>query len=216
MASNQFFNYYNQHNEQSLLEDLVVESIRQFAHDLVYLPRDINIKDKIMTEPIIQTISHALDVEMYIKNWDHYQGEGQLLSKFGLEIRDQMTFILTHRAFNQFVKPITNKARPWEGDLIYIPMFKNVYQIKYVDNSANFYMLGKNYSWEIVCELLEYNNEQFQTGRQEIDQMYPAFEHADDPDYDLNNYDKTSQNSIIQDESDDIIDWTEKNPFGDV
>lgn len=198
------------------MDDLIVESIKQFAHDLVYLPRDINIEDKIMTEPVIQTFSKALDVEMYIKSWDNYQGEGQLLAKFGLEIRDQMTFILTKRSYEQFIKPYTNKERPWEGDCLYIPMFGNVYQVKYVSSAdAAFFMLGKGYAWEITAELLEFNNEQFDTGRAEIDGLNPPFEHADTPDYDLDHYDSNAQNTVIQDKSDEIVDWTESSPFGE-
>lgn len=216
MANNPYFNFFNQKHEQNLQEDLTVESVKQFAHNMIYLPRDINIRDKIMNEPIVQTFSNALDIEMYIKSWDSFQGQGQLMAKFGLEIRDQMTFVMSKRSFAQFIKPTTGKERPWEGDCIYIPMLNVVYQIKYVDSSASFYILGKNYSWEIVCELLEFNNEQFVTGRPEIDDLNPPFEHFDDPDYNLDDYDKTAQNTVIQDESDQIIDWTEKNPFGDV
>lgn len=216
MASNPYYSYYKQENEQNLMEDLTVESIRQYAHDVVYLPRNINIQDYIMTEPITQSFDYPVDVECYIKSWDHYEGEGQLLAKFGLEIRDQMTLIITKRSHNQFIKPITGKERPWEGDCIYIPMLKNVYQVKYAsDSNASFYILGKNYAWEIVCELLEFNNEQFNTGRPEIDGLNPPFEHFDEPDYNLDDYDHTAQNTIIQDESDKIIDWTEKSPFGE-
>ena len=215
MASNPYFQFFNQTNEQNLFEDLVVESIKQYSHDVAYLPRTINVEDPIMTEPVIQSFDVALDVEMYIKNWDNYQGDGQLLAKFGLEIRDQMTFVLTKRSFAEFIQPTTSKERPWEGDCIFIPMLRSIYQIKYVSSSANFYQLGKNYSWEITCELLEFNNEQFNTGRPEIDDLTPRFEHFDTPGYDLDNYDHTAQNTVIQEKSDDIVDWSEKNPFGD-
>lgn len=215
MATNQFFNFFEQNMEQGLFDDLVVESVRMYGHDMKYLPRDINTEDKILTEPVIQTFSKALDIEMYIKSWDSFEGEGQLLSKFGLEIRDQMTLIMTKRSFAEFIQPTTGKERPWEGDCIYIPLLGVVYQIKYVDTSYNFYTLGKLYSWQIVCELLEFNNEQFVTGIPEIDNLNPPFEHFDDPDYDLDSYDKTSQNTEIQNESDQIVDWTESSPFGD-
>lgn len=217
MASNPYINFYERNNEQNLMEDLVVESIRQYAHDIVYMPRHIDVEDKVLTEPIIQNITKALDIEVYVKNWEDFQGEGQLLSKFGLEIRDQMNLIMTKRSFTQFVQPITRKERPWEGDLLYIPMLKATYQIKYVSSSnAQFYILGKNYAWEISCELMEFSNEQFNTGRPDIDSLNPSFEHYDQPDYDLSDYDHTAQNQIIQDESDQIIDWSESNPFGDV
>lgn len=199
------------------MDDLTVESIKQFAHDLVYMPRMIDIKDDIMNEPIVQTYSDALDIEMYIKSWDNYEGEGQLLAKFGLEIRDQMTFILTKRSYNRFIKPTSKKERPQEGDCLFVPMLGNVYQIKYVSSTdASFFILGKGYAWEITAELLEFNNEQFDTGRPEIDSLNPPFEHADDAGYDLDNYDDAAQNTTIQNESDQIIDWSEKSPFGEV
>lgn len=216
MASNPYYNFYNQSNEQDLMEDLIVESIRQYGHDVFYLPRDINILEELMTEPITQSFNHALGVEVFVQSWDHYGGEGQLLSKFGLEIRDQMKFIVTKRSHNQFIKPTTGKERPQEGDCIYIPMLKNIYQISFVsDSNPAFYLLGKNYAWEITCDLLEFNNEKFNTGNAIIDALNPQFEHVNDPDYDLENYDQTAQNKYIQEESDEIIDWTEKNPFGE-
>lgn len=217
MASNPYISFYNRTNEQNLMENLSVESVKQFAHDIYYLPRHIDVDDKILNEPVLQTIKHALDIEVYVKNWDDFQGEGQLLSKFGLEIRDQMTLIMTKKSFKNFVGPITNKERPWEGDMLYIPMLKSTYQIKYVSSSnAAFYILGKNYAWEISCELMEFSNEQFDTGVPEIDELNPPFENYNDPDYDLEDYDRTAQNKEIQDESDQIIDWTETSPFGEV
>jgi hypothetical protein len=217
MASNPYYNYFTQTNEQDLMEDLVVESVKQYAHDVYYLPRDVNILDKLMTEPITQSFNHALSVECYVQNWSEMGGEGQLMAQFGLEIRDQMKFILTKRSHNQFILPTTGKSRPNEGDCIYIPMLKNVYQISYVsDSNPAFYILGKNYAWEVTCDLLEFNNEQFNTGVSVIDELNPPFEHLSDPDYELENYDKTAQNQFIQNESDEIIDWSEKSPFGEV
>lgn len=217
MASNPYYNFFNNKPEQDLIEDLSVESLRQFAHDVYYLPRTIDVKDEILTEPIVQTFDKALSADVYVKSWDSFEGQGQLLAKFGLEIREQMTLIMSKRTYEQYIKPITGKERPWEGDCIYIPMLKTVYQIKYANSTnASFYVLGKNYAWEIVCEILEFNNEQFATGVEEIDALNPPFEHADDPDYDLNNYDRTAQNDKIQEESNKIIDWSERNPFGDV
>lgn len=214
MAASPYFNFYSQQSEQGLMDDFVVESVRQYAHDMMYLPRDINVRDNLMTEPIVQTYNKAIDIEMYIKNWSSYEGEGQLLSTFGLDIKDSMSLIMTKRSFTEFVNPYTDKLRPWEGDCIYVPMLKAIYQVKFVsDTNPAFFILGKNYAWEISCELLEFNNEHFETGIPEIDSMNPDFEHYDDPDYDLESYDKTAQNQFIQDESDQIVDWSEKNPF---
>lgn len=216
MASNPYYRYFDRTNEQNLMEDLVVESIKQYAHDFYYLPRNINILDKLMTEPVTQSFKHALGIEGYVLNWSELGGAGLLLAKFDLEIRDNMKFIISKKSHNEFIKPTTKKERPWEGDCLYIPMLKNTYQISYVsDSNPAFYILGKNYAWEVTADLLEFNNEHFDTGNPVIDNLNPPFQHADSPTYNLESYDKTAQNKYIQDESDEIIDWTEKNPFGE-
>lgn len=216
MANNPYFNFYNQKSEQSLANDLVAESIRQFGHNVYYLPRNIDLQDKILNEPEIVTFSKAIKIEVFIKSWDAFQGEGQFLQKFGLEVRDKATLVMSEKSFAEFIRPITNKSRPEEGDCLYIPLFKVIYQILYVDNAVNFYFLGDNYSWDLDCQIMEFSNEQFKTGIPEIDNINKPFQHTDDPNYDLKSYDKTSQNKEIQEQSDIILDWTEKNPFGDV
>jgi len=215
MGTNPYINHFTEFNEQHILNDLTVESIRMFGHDLVYLPRFIRKKDDILKEPEIVRFREAIDVEMFIKSWEGFEGQGHLIAKFGLEIRDTITLVLSKKSFLQFIYPITNKERPLEGDCIFIPLTKSVFQIKYVESDSNFYQLGRNYSWDISAELLEYSNEQFQTGRPEIDDLYKPFQHTTDPNYKLSEYDKTSQNEIIQDKSDDILDWSESNLFGD-
>lgn len=213
MATNTYFNNFYSVNEQSLYDDLIVESIKQYGHDLFYLPRIGEKEDGILNEYSFSRFEHALPVEMYIKNFSDFEGEGQLLAKFGLEIRDQMTLSLSHRSFKQFIQPTTGKERPWEGDVIYIPMTKVLYQIKYVNTSAIFYTLGKLNTYDIVCELIEFSNEQFNTGMPEIDDKYKPFENADNPSYDLESYDNFAGNKNIETEGDGILDFSEINPF---
>src|SRR5690606_25643766 len=120
------------------------------------LPRTGVSEDDLLTEYQYAEFNQALPVEMYVKNFDSFEGEGQLLSKFGLEIRDQMTLILSRRSFKQFIQPYTEKERPLEGDVLIIPFLdNNAYQIKYVNSSAIFYTMGKLQTYEIVCELFE-------------------------------------------------------------
>ena len=214
MATNPWWNNIDNASEQNLYEDLVVESIKIFGQDVLYLPREGVVEDTIVNEFQYSTFNAALPIEVYVKNFDSFEGEGQLLAKFGLEIRDQMTLIMSQRSYHQFIKPTTAKPRPYEGDCIYLPMLKVVYQIKYVNTSANFYTLGKLNTYEIVCELLEFNNEQFNTGVAEIDDKYRPFQNADtDPQYNLEGYDNNAQNRAFEDVADGVLDFSESSPF---
>lgn len=214
MATNIFFNLYNHMGEQTLCENLVVESVRMYAHDMVYLPRTGINFDEVLNSYEYSEFNSACDIELYIKNFDSFEGEGQLLSKFGLEIRDQMTLVMTKRSFEQFVQPTTSAVRPNEGDVIYIPMLKSAFQINYVNSSPVFYQFGKLFIWEIVCELYEVNNDKFCTGRLEIDNKYRQYGHVDeDLDYRVEDYDTNAQNEVFQDVSDDVLDFSELDPF---
>jgi len=214
MATNPFFNNFNNANEQSLYDDLVVESIRIYGHDLYYLPRTGIKEEEMMNEFSFAEFNKAIAVEMYVKNFDSFEGEGQFLSKFGLEIRDQMRLVLSIRSFKQFIQPFTNNPRPYEGDCIYVPMTGVMYQIKYVDTSAIFYSLGKLYTYEITCEVLEYSNEKFNTGVPEIDNKYPQYQDPRDPNYNIASFDNNADNNIIEEEADEVLDFSELNPFG--
>lgn len=210
---NPFFNQFDHKGEQSLFEDMAVESIRIGGHEVVYMPREIVKNDLLLNEPEVTRFKYAIDVDVYINNWGSFEGDGQLLSKFGLEIRDQMTLTMSHRTFQECIAKQTFTSTPNEGDCIFIPMTKNVYQIKWVNDAATFYAFGKLNTWEIVCELLEYSGEIFETGRADIDNLNPVWPNFNDPDYDLESYDRTAKNQVIQEESDEVLDFSEMNPF---
>lgn len=213
MASNPYFQWYNATNEQDLIEDLVVESIRNYAHDCLYLPRTGINNNEMLNEFEIYEFNSALPIEVYVKNSDSFEGEGELLSKFGLEVRNQMTLVISIRSYEQFVKPSTNLPRPGEGDCMYIPMLGVVYQIKYVNSGAQFYTLGRLMTYELTLELLEYNNEQFNTGVPAIDDKYKPFQNQSSNTYSLEQYDNDADNSAIQEQSDTVLDFTEMDPF---
>lgn len=213
MGTNPYFQHFTDANEQDLWEDLTVEAIRNSAVDAIYLPRTGGVKDDMLNEFTHSVFNVALPVEMYVKNADSFEGDGQLLSKFGLEIRDQMTLVMSIRSFKEFIQPTTSLERPGEGDCIYVPFLGMVYQVKYVNSSAQFYTLGRLMSYEIVCELLEYNNEKFATGYPEIDDKYKQFGHADDIDYEVENDDIGADNKAIGTAADNVLDFSEANPF---
>lgn len=213
MATNEYLQWFTSTAEQSLYDDLYVEHIKNHGHDVLYLPRTGINKDEVVNEYTISEFNDALPIEVYIKNFGSFEGEGELLSKFGLEVRDQMTLSMSIRSFNEFIKPTTTNDRPFEGDCIYIPMLKVVYQIKYVNQSAVFYTLGKLNTYDIVLELLEFSNEVFNTGVTEIDDKYKPFQNTANNAYDLEEYDNAADNTTIQSVSDSVLDFSETDPF---
>ena len=112
-------------SEQHLYEDIVVESLRMYGHELLYLPRKVVEEEDIFNEEVQAQFLDAYSVEMYIENTDGFEGDGDLMSKFGVEVRDQATFIISVRTWERFVSLDSNLAssfRPNEGDLIYMPL----------------------------------------------------------------------------------------------
>jgi hypothetical protein len=210
MASNPYLNNFNANNEQNLVENLVVEAIKFYAHDVVYIPRHGVNPDTIFNEMEYSSFSNTANVEVYIKNFSSFGGENVFLSKFGMEVRDSMTLQMSIRSFNQFVAPVSGKTRPDEGDLIFIPMTKACYQISYVENAAIFYQLGKIQSYELKCDLFEYSNEIFATGNGSIDGIAAKYDTVTDIDHDAFN-----QNDPIQVEANTVLDWSANTPFGE-
>lgn len=166
MPTNVFFNHAVP-TEQHLYEDLVVESLRMYGQDTLYLPREIVEEDSILGEDVQSTFGDAYGVEMYIENPEGFEGEGDLMSKFGVEIRDQATFVISVRSWERFVSLDTNLAtslRPNEGDLIYLPLSGSLFEIKFVEHEMPFYQVGKLFVFKLQAELFEYAGEDFDTG----------------------------------------------------
>ena len=171
MATSVFFNNFNSFSEQGLIEDLVIESIRVYGHDVFYLPRTLVAKDDLYGEDSISQYKSAYEVEVYIKSYNSYEGDGQFLSKFNLEIRDQITLTIALRTFNNEIGSIEMLDRPQEGDLIYLPMADRLFAIKYVNKTPVFYQLGQIQMYDLVCEMFEYSSERFSTGIAAIDNI---------------------------------------------
>ena len=166
MPTNVFFNHAVQ-SEQHLYEDLVVESLRMYGQETFYLPRNIVETDTIFDEDVQSTFGDAYSVEMYIENTEGFEGEGDLMSKFGVEIRDQATFVLAVRSWERFVSTDQNlvtSLRPNEGDLIYLPLSGSLFEIKFVEHEQPFYQVGKLFVFKLQAELFEYAGEDFDTG----------------------------------------------------
>ena len=171
MATNVFFSQAVQ-SEQNLVEDLVVESLRMYGHDCYYLPRTIINEDTILGEAANSTFDDAYEVEMYIEGIEGFEGEGDLYAKFGVEVRDQATFVISRRTWERFVSLDANLVtglRPNEGDLIYFPLSKSLFEIKFVEHENPFYQLDKLYVFKMTCDLFEYSGEIFDTEIEALD-----------------------------------------------
>jgi len=166
MATNVFFSHAVK-TEQNLVEDLIVESLRMYGHNCYYLPRNIINEDTILGDAADSSFEDAYEVEMYLEGVEGFEGEGDLYSKFGVEVRDTATFVISKRSWERFISLDANLAtglRPNEGDLIYFPLSKSVFEIKFVEHENPFYQLGKLYTFKMTCDLYEYSGEDFNTG----------------------------------------------------
>lgn len=219
MATNVFFQNYNRYgNEANLLDDLVIESIRIYGVDTVYLTRSLEAVDEILNEDDLSIFNAAYDMEMYVKTVDGFSGDGDFLSKFGLTIRDQVTFTVANRTFERYATRIDpSKIRPNEGDLIYFPMNQKFFKIMHVEHESVFYQMGSLNVFDLKCELFEYSNERFQTGREEIDTYYDGIKTESVANLDsLNVIDPVAKNIFFEEEADSFIDFSEIDPFSEV
>lgn len=145
-----------------------------YGQNIYYLPRDIVNENKVFAEDVPSTFNSSYVIEMYIENIEGFDGEGDLFTRFGVEIRDQATFIVSRRRWSQTVGRPDNditEDRPREGDLIYLPMTNKIFQIMHVEHEQPFYQLSNLPVYKLQCELFEYNDEQFDTGVQNIDRV---------------------------------------------
>ena len=237
MATNFYFQNFSSSGEQNLIENLVIESIKIHGIDNYYIPRKIINRDNAFREQEFSEYGEAIQIEMYIRNVDGFEGDGEFLSKFGVEVRDQITFSIALRVFENEVGSVLRRDRPSESDLIFFPFTKALYTIKYVNKKPIFYQMGALQMYDVVCELFEYSNEIFNTGIDIIDKTYNAFLTTTDPfialtenslqiltedgfhiikeEYDIDYLDQTSQNDIFEAEGLDFLDFTERDPFSE-
>ena len=160
-------------NEQNLYEDLVIESLKFYGQDVYYLPREIVNKDKVFLDDVPSTFSDSYKIEMYVENVDGFEGEGDLFSKFGVELRDQATFVVARRRWKNLIgdKLDAYNFRPREGDIIYIPFSQSLFEIFKVETETPFYQLNQLPTFRLQCELFEYNDEDFDTDIEGIDDI---------------------------------------------
>ena len=173
-------------SEQRLVQDLVNEHLRMYGQEVYYMPRKYLGTDSIMRENILSRFDDAYPIEAYIANVEGFQGSGDLMTKFGIRVTDEATFIISKERFQDYISDIMSNVesgedlrrqdedgniaeRPVEGDLIYFPLTDSLFEIKFVEHENPFYQLGQLTTYELRCELFEYEQEIVDTGITEID-----------------------------------------------
>lgn len=241
MAGTLVSNYFNQNRgnwgETNLLDSLVNESITIHGIDVWYVPRTSANVDTVFEEDVQPTFDNAYPMAVYLNSAQGFEGEGDFLSKFGVEIRDRVTFTVARRLFGQAItRNDADIIRPREGDLIFFPQNQKLFQINFVEHESMFYNLGQLYVFEMQCELFEYANEVFRTGIPEIDRIEDLYstdiyKHtimtedgfilaSEDgipilqETYNISQQQTQDEdNETFESEANDIIDWSELDPF---
>ena len=231
-------------SEQRLIEDLIIESLKIYGHDVFYLPRTLVKEDTIFDEDTLSKFTQAYPLEMYLENIEGFSGDGELFSKFGLEVRDSATFILARRRWDELVRTssgtFTQDTRPSEGDLLYFQKTNSLFEIREVEFNNPFYQAGKLYTYRLKCELFEYSSEIIETGITELDanaeedsldMLVYQFLLEDNTLFLLEDFSSLILESYLTTNSDaqtdsedfknfnnieDILDFSEVNPFGEI
>ena len=171
MATNQYFNHHGTNTpENRLIENLMIESIQTYGIDVYYLPRTLNNEDTLLGEDASSSYDSAHTIEMYIKTVDGFEGSGDFIAKWGLQIKDQITFTVAKRRWQELGLTTDGRSKiPHEGDLIYFPITKALFQILFIEDEAIFYQTGQLQSYDMLCEMFTYSDQTFDTGIDELD-----------------------------------------------
>jgi hypothetical protein len=239
MTLNTFFQNFSFFGEQQLLQDLGTEMIQRYGVEVYYLPRShVNI-DNVFLEDALSEFTQAVTIEVYIKTFQGWQGEGDLMQKFGISMADQITLsMMRRRWYEEFTIYQQNLIRPLEGDFVYLPLTKALFEVKFVEHESNFYQTGQLSFYDIKCERVNYSSEKIQTGVPEVDDIASKFSNAADDyfmldedgdslqagdgsdlvqgQFEMDKIDSTTQNSIFSQEGKNFIDFSRKNPFGEI
>jgi hypothetical protein len=150
--------------ERNLFDDLTIEAIKIHGNEVYYIPRNLISRDDLFGESRYSRFDQFRMIEMYMDTTTAFEG-GDMFTKFGFEIRDSVKFTVSKKRF----KRETGMDRPLEGDLIFLPLSKGLFEIKFVEHENPFYQLGKLVSYQLTCELFQYSEEEFETGVPELD-----------------------------------------------
>jgi len=172
MATSSYFQQYGgRQSERDMYQDLFDEQIFLFGSDVKYIPR-IKIRDNAMNDLIMSRFEDFAVIEMFLINVEGFGSPSEMMSKFGLKITDEVTFVCSRRRWTDYVDPLidtTIQSRPNEGDLIYYPLTNDLYEIKFVEREIPFYALGQQYIFQMTAEIWQPGNAIFDTGDSDID-----------------------------------------------
>ena len=175
MPLNPFFTQGTR-NEQSLIQSLVNEQIKMYGVECYYIPRKYLNTNTVIREVVQSKFDDAFPLEAYVQNFDAYQGNGQILSKFGVQIQDDINLVISKERFETYIQPLIRNetgiklaTRPKEGDLIWFPLDDRLYEIKFVEHAKPYYQLQSLYVYELQCEVFRYEDEVVDTGVGDID-----------------------------------------------
>lgn len=244
MSTNFYFqagDHIGRTSEQRLVEDVVIEVIKTMGSDVFYVPRTSVSQDNLFGEDTMARFQQAHALEAYIANVQGWEGDGELMSKFGITVNDQATFVISKRRWEESVALQTDDLqlpkRPAEGDIIFFPKTNSFFEIKYVNHLNPFYQLNKFYVYVLRVELLQYTSEEFDTGRGEIDEWAASQSrdllrdvlvdqngdpiHGQTGDWIIHASTPPSPNTVndtpqIHNESRELVDFSERNPFGEL
>lgn len=230
MTTNPYFKHQGYKPTQNLFEELSEESIKINGIDVVYIVKTTDKVDQLFGDNQHGKLKNSFSIEMYLKNARGFEGERDIVNKFGMEIKDNVTLVVSKKRFReeafklpQFSGRLYPMNRPIEGDLIYLPLSPtsdNLYEIKFVENEDVLYQQGDYYTFTLSCELYKYSMEDISTGFSKIDDIRSELvQEVDDNNDGITDYimdkKKINDNSQLQTEAADIIDFTEKDPFSE-
>lgn len=171
MATNPYISNYSNKGEQDLAEGITIEIIQAMGQDCIYVPREYFSIDKIFGEDPGSSFTESYTLEMYLMNYKGFDGT-DVITQFGIEIKDKVTLLFARKRFAQEVTANQpSVTRPREGDLIYFPLSKSLFEINFVEHENPLYPFGKLYSYMITAELFTYSYEKVQTNNQTIDSI---------------------------------------------
>ena len=175
MSVNHYFqngNGIGNQSEKRLYEDLIIEGLKIYGFDVYYLPRTLVNRDLILGEDTLSKFDDSYLVEMYMETTEGFAGQQELISKFGLEIREDTTFVISKRRFNEQVDSfhtLIADGRPNEGDIIYMPLMNSFFEIQFVEDQEPFFQLGQLPVYKLRVTRWEYSSERLDTGIADID-----------------------------------------------
>ena len=228
--------------EQTLYEDLMIEQLKIYGQDVFYIPRTLVKEDNLFGEDTLSKFGDAYLIEMYFENVEGYEGEKEIMSKFGLQMNEDVTFVVARRRFEQLVSHDSNlivKTRPNEGDLVYFPKVNKMFEITFVDHDDPFYQVHNIPAFKLKVKTFEYGSEDIDTGIAEIDAIetdnsMDAGNHQLSMEdgtgsilsetghyiiletYKVDTIDENAMNDYFDTADDSVLDFTESNPFGDI